>query len=99
MEPSAARPLGTVSKRCDRSYTSGLRKHWVKVKNPNAPEFRGSKNSSPLNSFGTLERGDRSTANQEEEDEPWLSIYDSVIGPAGRRWLSKPGQNFGNAQG
>jgi ATP-dependent DNA ligase len=28
---------GIVSKRRDRPYTSGPCKHWVKVKNPNAP--------------------------------------------------------------
>ena len=28
---------GIVSKRRDRPYVSGLCKHWIKVKNPNAP--------------------------------------------------------------
>ena len=28
---------GIVSKRRDRSYVSGPCKHWIKVKNPNAP--------------------------------------------------------------
>ena len=31
---------GIVSKRRDRAYVSGPCKHWVKVKNPNAPAIK-----------------------------------------------------------
>jgi bifunctional non-homologous end joining protein LigD len=30
---------GIVSKRCDRSYSPGKSKHWIKVKNPAHPAY------------------------------------------------------------